>query len=252
MNNENKNYVTGIIGGLIGGLVCAIPWVVMYAYGNMIISLLAIIIAYGVNFGYRKLNGKVDEKLPMIIAVISILVVVLCAFVINPLVMLYANDYYVSMANMELLYSNSEFVGAIIKDAGISVVFAIIGIAGVIRKVKVEVGLIDPETDPTSIAIGALKEKTAAIKEIFTKYNAMDKGSAIDVPTEIETDKAMKTIFNQLKIQQIIRKTNGKYYFDELREASGLKRFGSLYLKMMGILLVAVAVIVILVVVMTK
>ena len=36
---NNKSYFTGIIGALLGGFIAAIPWVLMYVYGNMILSL---------------------------------------------------------------------------------------------------------------------------------------------------------------------------------------------------------------------
>ena len=37
---KGKNYVLGIIGGLIGGFIASNPWILMYVYGNMILSLL--------------------------------------------------------------------------------------------------------------------------------------------------------------------------------------------------------------------
>ena len=68
--NKNESYISGIIGGLIGGLIASIPWILMYVYGNMILSLLAIVIAIGVLKGYQLFKGKVDNKLPIIIIII--------------------------------------------------------------------------------------------------------------------------------------------------------------------------------------
>ena len=40
---ENKkasgSYVTGIIGAIIGGAIGAVPWIIAYIYGNMMIAL---------------------------------------------------------------------------------------------------------------------------------------------------------------------------------------------------------------------
>ena len=50
MENETKkqgNYLTGIIGATIGGFIATIPWVLAYVYGNMMLSLLAVLIAAG-------------------------------------------------------------------------------------------------------------------------------------------------------------------------------------------------------------
>lgn len=81
---KEKSYLTGIIGALLGGFIATIPWVLMYVYGGMILSLLAIIIALGALKGYQLFNGKVDNKLPFIIAVISVLAVTVSTFVIIP------------------------------------------------------------------------------------------------------------------------------------------------------------------------
>ena len=48
----NKKYLPGIIGALLGGLIASIPWILMYVYGEMMLSLLAIIIALGALKGY--------------------------------------------------------------------------------------------------------------------------------------------------------------------------------------------------------
>ena len=59
--NENKSYIKGILGGVIGGIIATIPWILMYVYGEMILSLLAILIAMGVLKGYQLFKGKVDN-----------------------------------------------------------------------------------------------------------------------------------------------------------------------------------------------
>ena len=68
--NENKNYITGILGALAGGFIASIPWILTYVYANMILSLLAVIIAMGALKGYQMCNGKVNKSLPIIIIII--------------------------------------------------------------------------------------------------------------------------------------------------------------------------------------
>lgn len=134
-----KNYLLGIIGALIGGIVATIPWILMYVYGSMMFSALAIIIAWTALKGYRLLKGKEDKSLPIIITVVSIISVSLATLVIIPLAMLAKEGFQVSFSNLQLLYKSSEFVGAIMKDFVIAVVFTILGISGIVGNLKAEV-----------------------------------------------------------------------------------------------------------------
>ncbi len=133
------DYVKGIIGGILGGLVASIPWILIYIYGNMILSVLAFIIAFGVNYGYRLLKGKVDKHLPLIITITSIAIVVVVTTVIIPLLLLQKEGYYANFYNLQLLYSDSTYVTAVLKDLVISVIFTFLGISGIVRQIKDEV-----------------------------------------------------------------------------------------------------------------
>ena len=133
------DYVKGIIGGILGGLVASIPWILIYIYGNMILSVLAFIIAFGVNYGYRLLKGKVDKHLPLIITITSIAIVVVVTTVIIPLLLLQKEGYYANFYNLQLLYSDSTYVRAVLKDLVISVIFTFLGISGIVRQIKDEV-----------------------------------------------------------------------------------------------------------------
>lgn len=133
------DYVKGIIGGIIGGLIAALPWILVYIYGNMILSILAFIIAFGVNYGYRFLKGKVDKRLPLIISVTSVLIVVVVTTIIIPLLILQKEGYLANFATLELLYSNSSYVTAVLKDLAVSVLFTFLGISGIVKQIKEEV-----------------------------------------------------------------------------------------------------------------
>ena len=41
---KEGSYLTGIIGAIIGGAIATIPWVLAYVYGNVMLSLLAVLI----------------------------------------------------------------------------------------------------------------------------------------------------------------------------------------------------------------
>lgn len=133
---KKNNFILGIVGGVIGGIVATIPWVIMYVYGNMILSLLAILIAMGVLKGYQLFKGKEDKKLPIIVIVISVLCVTVATLVVIPLMLLAKEGINASFDNLKILYNNSEFFGALMKDYVISVIFTFLGISGVVSSIK--------------------------------------------------------------------------------------------------------------------
>ena len=73
---KEKGYLMGILGATIGGFIASLPWILVYVYGNMIFSLLALPIALGAWKGYQLLKGKQDGKLPYIVAIISLIVII--------------------------------------------------------------------------------------------------------------------------------------------------------------------------------
>lgn len=106
MEEKRGNIALGTIGAFVGAFVATIPWIVMYIYGNMILSALAIIIAAGALFGYKKLNGPIDKRLPIIISIASIVSVVVSTLAIIPLLLLKKEGVEMSIDNLTLLYEN--------------------------------------------------------------------------------------------------------------------------------------------------
>lgn len=223
---QRENYILGIIGGLIGGLVASIPWILMYIYGNMMFSALAIFIGIGSFYGYKLLNGKINDKLPLIVTILSILSVSIATLIIIPFLLLEKNGGDASFENLEFLYQNSEFVNAMIRDYIISIVFTLLGIHGVTSQLR------KGEQPKFTVQNNVVQDETVAVmKAAFEKHNAMHKKAAVSKETilnEIE-DLNVQNTFRTLCTQKIIRKYKKNYYFDEACEQSVFRRFLLIY-----------------------
>lgn len=238
-----KNYIKGIVGGIVCGMVAAIPWVVVYIYGNMLLSLLAIPIAIGVDFGYRKFKGQIDKKLPMIITVTTILIIVILCLVVIPLVLMTSWDgWTISWDNLVYLYQDDTFRAGILKDLMISILFAFLGIGGVINKIKSEVNPDALSKSPFAIAKKRMEEVKNIIKEEFKEHNAFDKEHAIpkDRLKEIFSSSEYKNSFNNLKLQGIIKKYKGKYYYSIYVDEHPSHRYIGLYFKILLFIVILV------------
>lgn len=253
---EKNSYILGIIGGVLGGLIACIPWVLMYVYGNMILAALAIIIAIGVLKGYQLFHGKVNKALPVFIVIISLLIITVATFVFIPLLLMVKEGIPVTQENVEFIYAQEEFISALIGDYVISLLFTILGISGVVSNVRKQVkeGLTKDikasiEQPAQAGPYIALKENIELFRQAFDKLEAKDKGRAVskaEILNEVDHPNKEK-IFKQLKMQQIIRKYRGNYYFSESFANSTFKRFIVLYIKIMGIVLLVAAAIVLLI-----
>ena len=113
---QKKSIVFGIIGAIIGAMIATIPWVLMYVYGEMILSLLAILIAMGALMGYQLFKGKITKQLPIIISIISLIMVVVATLVVIPLLLLGKENLPMTWNNVEILYQSTEFKNALFKD----------------------------------------------------------------------------------------------------------------------------------------
>lgn len=136
MEKKDNGYIIGILGACVGGLIASLPWILVYVYGEMILSLLALPIALGAWKGYTLVKGKQDKKLPYIVGIISVLVVTLATLVIIPMLLGVQNGTKFSFDVLEILYASSDFKAAILKDYAISVFFTFLGIGGILGQIK--------------------------------------------------------------------------------------------------------------------
>lgn len=239
---ENKNYISGIIGALIGGLVASIPWILMYVYGEMIFSVLAIIIAVGALKGYQFMKGKINEKLPAIIVVVSLVCVTVSTLLIIPFLLMANEGIPVNIENLKILYEYDEFFSAIMKDYMISLFFTFLGISGVVNNIRKQIYEGETQEIKWNVNNPANQEQQEIIKNAFIKLNALDKASATSKESIFnELDNSdLKLLFNNLKQQQIIRKYKGKYYYSLENEKNFGKRFLLLFSKIMLAILIVI------------
>lgn len=234
---KKNSYLLGILGGLIGGFIACIPWILVYIYGEMILSALAIIIALGVLKGYQLFKGKIDNKLPIIIVIISCVCVTISTILIIPCLLLSTENILVNFDNLSKVYSSTPFMSAMIKDYIISLVFTFLGIAGVVKNVKkqIEEGKTENiKIEFNNLSSEELKKENEKIKKQFLKLNATDKYSAVK-KDQINSD---AKYFNNLKRAGIIKKYKNKYYYSQNDEKRPFVRFLKIYFKAMLIILI--------------
>ena len=250
VQEDYMNTFKGIIGGVIGGLVAALPWLIIYVYLNWLFSIAALPIALGVNYGYRKLGGEVNKKLPFIIGILSVVIVCFVTLVIVPIVLIYREIGVIDFYMFTRAYQSSAFVGAISKDLLVGIIFTCLGIYGVIKSTWLEATGKDGSEflNPYTASMKVSKEMTNIIKEIFISKGATDNNSVLSKEdlAEVFTDNGLKSAFSQLRTQQIIKRKSNGYYWSEKAEKSFLYRFITLFAKMMAIVIPVVLIIILL------
>lgn len=209
---EKRGYLKGIIGAIIGGFIAALPWLLIYVYGEMIYSILTVLIAIGALKGYQILKGKEDKKLPVIIAIISLVVVTVCNLVIAPLLMLGQNDLPMTLENLQLLYKIETFTSALTHDFIMSILFTILGAGCVIANIYKQ---IKSGKKVTGFAekVTVSDESIANYREVFEKVGAITKDSAVSKETILDmVSEEYRNDFQLLVNTGVIRKYKGNYY----------------------------------------
>ena len=235
--NIKNNYLLGIIGALIGAFIGAIPWILMYVFGNMMYAILAILIVICSFYGYKITKAKIDKKLPIILSISSFISITVTMFIIIPICMMIQNDIEVSIETFKFIYSYNEFLTAMIGDYVISLVFCIAVISGIIINLNKQIknGVESKEIKIISQDSRTGKysnEDIEIVRNAFEKNDCMNKNQTItkelileELERTFDSEKARK-IFDYLKVQQIIKKKSGKYYFSEKAQKSTLYRYG--------------------------
>lgn len=232
---KRGSYILGTIGAILGGFVASIPWIITYICGQMIIAVLATLIAGGAYLGYKIFKGKMGKGLPAIITVVSLLVVTIVTTVICPTILLVKNNYAVTFENLYFLYfaeSRVEIRNAILQDLAISLIFTIIGIATIIRlvsaKVKEETGNENKKEERKN----KLQEQIDNMKKACITLNCTNQENTVikqEIINELEMTynikhKQAKKCFKICKKSKLLKKYKGKYYYNENDEQSKMKK----------------------------
>lgn len=197
---KNNKFLASL-SALVGALIFSIPWIFIY-YLGYIASICAFIIGYGAYLFYKKVC-EIDSKSKYIIVTISVIVITFITFVVMPLM-----TAYMEGTSFTALYANDSFVTALVKDYIVSLIFTILGISSLLKKINEEA-----KTDNTLTE----EEKIQKLKEIYQKYNALDKEHTISEITVLkELDFADKLSFlTKMEKKGIIVSPFKKSYFDE-------------------------------------
>ena len=125
-----RSYLKGIIGALIGALIATIPWILLYIYGSAMTSIFAFLVGLGALKGYQ----VVDNKLPMIITIVSLVAISIATLVVIPSIMLLQQG--INVSGLVVLYSYSPFISLLLKDYAVAVIFTFLGLRGVMYKIN--------------------------------------------------------------------------------------------------------------------
>lgn len=129
-NKENGSYILGIIGAVIGALIGIIPSVITILTMEYIYAVLFALVPLCAAFGYKKLGGKKNVGMIVIIIILSLLSVFILQFLVAA--------YYVAdgrigsigtaFAYVVSYYMNPEGIGYVISNSLQEFLFMAIGI----------------------------------------------------------------------------------------------------------------------------
>ena len=250
MEEEVKNnYVLGALGALVGAFIGAIPWILMYVFGNMMYSLLAILIVLCSFYGYKLTKAKIDKKVPVILSIASFISITVTMFVIIPMCLMAKEGMPISMEDFVTLYQYDEFTSAMIQDYIVALLFCLVVIGGIVynlnKQIKEGKESKDIKLLSNDVSNGVFSnEDIEKVKAVFEKSDAMTKNHTIskelvmeELYKEFDEQKA-NGIFNYLKAQRIIKKKSRQYYFSEKAQKSTWHRYGITSLKTFVIVMV--------------
>lgn len=199
-----KNNALGILGALIGAILFSIPWIITYIYLNYILSLLAMVIAFGSFYFYKLFGGEVTKKTSIVVTISSLLSITLATFVFIPLCLMLKENIAINAENISLVYQNSEFIGALVSDYLVSLLFTALGIGGIIRSINQQA---------YQVKGSEIKDLTSDdVQSIYEEYGALSKDKA--VPNSLILGRVPYKELRRLEKEGIIVPKGTKSYFD--------------------------------------
>lgn len=142
---ESGSYATGFVGALIGGLLGAIIWGALLNAGYLA-AIVGFVIGWLAEKGYSLLRGKKGPgKIAILVVVIllSVLAGTLLGYVLSLVGggWLWEDIPYV----LTVLLQDTEFLAASLKDVGMGLFFAALGVYSLLRRTKQEVARVKVE-----------------------------------------------------------------------------------------------------------
>lgn len=199
-----KNNALGILGAIIGAILFSIPWIIAYVYLNYILSLLAMVIAFGSFYFYKLFGGEVTKKTSIVVTISSLLSITLATFVFIPLCLMLKENIAINAENISLVYQNSEFIGALVSDYLVSLLFTALGIGGIIRSINQQA---------YQVKGSEIKDLTSDdVQSIYEEYGALSKEKA--VPNSLILGRVPYKELRRLEKEGIIVPKGTKSYFD--------------------------------------
>lgn len=199
-----KNNALGILGALIGAILFSIPWIITYIYLNYILSLLAMVIAFGSFYFYKLFGGEITKKTSIVVTISSLVSITLATFVFIPLCLMLKENITINAENISLVYQNSEFIGALVSDYLVSLLFTALGIGGIIRSINQQAYQVNGSE---------IKDLTSDdIQSIYEEYGALSKDKA--VPNSLILGRVPYKELRRLEKEGIIVPKGTKSYFD--------------------------------------
>ncbi|MBR2289530.1 MAG: hypothetical protein IJ867_02725 [Clostridia bacterium] len=225
------SYLTGLIGAVVGAIIATIPWVLVYVYLQYILSVLAMLVAFGAFYGYKIGKGKMGKGVTAIVVIVSLLAIVGATLGVIPAIIATQNDYEISA-----VYQNEEFMSGLYTDLAVSMLFAILGIAAAIPSIKMNIkkasGVSNAkdevaqkqeeliEAQVNSKLKGKKREEVDIVRNAFKQLNAYTKETAVskeEIVSAMQNEKAEK-LFKKYKNLGIIAKYKESYYYDKTKE----------------------------------
>lgn len=131
MKNDKK-FLFGIVGSIIGAFIGALPWLLAFTFGNVIVGLLSIFIAIGCYYGYKVTKNEVDKRFSIILVLSTILVITTSFLVIMPIIRQAINGYNITFEWIPNTLKNWDLLSSFLFDYIVSLGIALIGAVGVI------------------------------------------------------------------------------------------------------------------------
>ena len=144
---DTGSHLTGALGAIGGALIGAVVWAVVLMMGY-VASIVGLLIGFLAEKGYNLAKGKQDKgKIAVLVIaiVLGVLVGTVAAAAISLAQMIASGELYeftygeIPMLILFLMMNDVEYMMATVSNCGMGLLFAALGVFGILRKAKKEV-----------------------------------------------------------------------------------------------------------------